>query len=193
MSSDSSHAIVLLFAQVLTHYRQYRFLPRQFIKKESVMYKKVLLGAIVAFMLIVSQIAVAQAAGPDYYPPDPNRPHPPAVKPPGPPPAKVYGPPPAKVYGPPPHGPSAYTRPPAPAGYNRYKFSESWRSPHGYFRPGYAMPPYYSRGYQRYIISDWPRYGLYEPPYGHQWLLVDGNFVLAAIGTGIIAQVLLAP
>ena len=53
------------------------------------------------------------------------------------------------------------------------------------------MPPYYLGSYQRYVINDWQGRGLYPPPRDHQWLMVDGNFVLAAIGTGMIAQILL--
>ena len=155
-------------------------------KKESDMYKKILLAAIAAFMLIASQITVAQAADP--WPGH----HPPGSRPAGPP------PPPPRAQAPhvPPqqHHPSAYGRPLAPQGYNnRYRSSNSWRNSHGYFRPGYALPSYYHRGYKRYILNDWRGYGLYAPPPGHQWLLVDGNFVLAAIGTGIISQILLAP
>lgn len=130
------------------------------------MYKKVLLSAIAA-SLIIGQTAVA-------YPPGP---------PPG------HHPPPAYAL---PPRPQAYQRPPPPQGYNRYKFSNSWRGSHGRFRPGYAMPSYYrGKNYQRHVIDNWQGHGLYAPPHGHHWLLVDGNFVLAAIGTGIVAQILL--
>ncbi|MDR0478028.1 MAG: RcnB family protein [Desulfobulbaceae bacterium] len=77
--------------------------------------------------------------------------------------------------------------PPAP----HYKSSNSWRSAHGHFRPGATVPAYYYRDYHRYVLSDWGRYGLYAPPRGQQWLLIDGNFVLAAIGTGVIATILM--
>ena len=131
------------------------------------MYRKVLLGAIAASMLISQTAALAAGPGPGNYPPQPspgyNRPAP----------------------------PPAYNRVGPPPGYNRYKSSNSWRGSHGNFRPGYAIPPYYRGNYNRYVINDWRRYSLYAPPMGYQWLLVDGNFVLAAIGTGIIAQIML--
>jgi Ni/Co efflux regulator RcnB len=130
------------------------------------MYKKALLAAIAASMLI-SQTA-ALAAGPGYNPHQPPTPPPPGINRPAPPPA--YGP---------------------PQGYNRYKSSNSWRGRHGAFRPGQAIPPYYFRDYNRYAINDWRRYNLYPPPPGHRWMMVDGNFVLAAISTGIITTILL--
>lgn len=147
------------------------------------MYKKALLTTIAA-SLIVSQMAFAYPpAGPPpgYRPPESG----PMMQPPPPPP-----PPPPRMHAPPPRR-EAYKPPPPPRGYNRYRFSNSWRSPHGQFRPGYAMPSYYYRDSNRYLVNDWRRYNLYEPPRDHQWLLVDGNFVLAAVGTGIIAHILL--
>ena len=93
-------------------------------------------------------------------------------------------------YPPGPRPAPGYDRPgPPPAYNNRYRSSDSWRGSHGQFRHGYAVPAYY-RG-NRYVLNDWRRYNLYAPPRGHQWLFVDGNFVLAAIGTGIVTQILL--
>ena len=89
------------------------------------------------------------------------------------------------------HRPPAHNPHQAPHGYNRYKSSPSMRSQHGQFRPGHRIPAYYHTHHSRYVVSDWRGRGLYEPPHGHHWLLVDGNFVLAAIGTGIIANILL--
>jgi Predicted integral membrane protein len=154
------------------------------------MYKKILLSAIAAFMLIVSQIAVAQAAGPGSgHGPGPDYHSKPAVKPPQhrPPAYKQH---PRKTHAQP-HRPPAYKRPQPPPGYDRYKFSNSWRSSHGNFRPGYAMPKHYRHNHQRYIVHDWHTHGLYAPPHGHHWMMVDGNFVLAAVTTGIIAHILL--
>lgn len=41
------------------------------------------------------------------------------------------------------------------------------------------------------IITDYGYYHLQPPPYGYQWRYIDGNFVLAAVATGIIASVLI--
>lgn len=171
--SKHSHGF---FIELLGYHRRCRFLPHQ--QKEAIMYKRVFLGAIAASMLI-SQTA-ALAAGPGPYPPQPP---PPGYNRPAPPPANRPGPPPPAYNRP---GP-AYNRPAPPP---RYRYSDSWRGSHGHFRPGYAIPSYYRGNYNRYIINDWRRYSLYAPPRGQQWLLIDGNFVLAAIGTGIIAQIL---
>jgi Ni/Co efflux regulator RcnB len=38
-------------------------------------------------------------------------------------------------------------------------------------------------------IQDWRAYHLRRPPRGYEWREVDGNYVLTAIATGIIASV----
>ena len=43
----------------------------------------------------------------------------------------------------------------------------------------------------RYVVSDWRARHLSAPPRGHQWVQAGNDYVLAAIATGIIAQVLL--
>jgi Ni/Co efflux regulator RcnB len=44
----------------------------------------------------------------------------------------------------------------------------------------------------RYVVSDWRARHLSAPPRGHQWVQAGNDYVLAAIATGIIAQVLLS-
>ena len=44
---------------------------------------------------------------------------------------------------------------------------------------------------QRYVVSDWHARRLSAPPRGHHWVHAGNDYVLAAIATGIIAQVLL--
>jgi len=39
---------------------------------------------------------------------------------------------------------------------------------------------------------DYHRYHLQEPPHGYEWREVDGNYVLAAVATGVIASVIAA-
>jgi Ni/Co efflux regulator RcnB len=39
---------------------------------------------------------------------------------------------------------------------------------------------------------DYHQYHLRRPPSGYEWRLVDGNYVLAAVATGIIASVVVA-
>jgi len=45
---------------------------------------------------------------------------------------------------------------------------------------------------RRIYVDDYPRYELREPPRGHRWVRAeDGRYVLIAVATGIIADVLL--
>ncbi len=43
----------------------------------------------------------------------------------------------------------------------------------------------------RYVVNDWRGHHLHEPPAGYHWVQVNGDFVLAAVATGVIADVLL--
>ncbi|MCL1927003.1 MAG: RcnB family protein [Syntrophorhabdaceae bacterium] len=161
------------------------------------MCKKALLSIIAVFMLIVGQVIIAQAA-PHHGPPPPraaaphHRPPPPRAA------APHHGPPPPRAvaphHGPPPpavHSSGHWYRHAPPTGYSRYRATPSWHNKHGYFRPGYSVPNYYHHNHGRYVVHNWQGRGLYAPPHGHHWLMVDGNFVLAAIATGVIVHVLL--
>jgi len=44
----------------------------------------------------------------------------------------------------------------------------------------------------RYVVTDWRARHLSAPPRGHHWVRAGNDYVLAAIATGIIAQVLLS-
>lgn len=44
----------------------------------------------------------------------------------------------------------------------------------------------------RYVVNDWRARHLSAPPRGHQWVRAGNDYVLAAIATGVIAQVLLS-
>jgi Ni/Co efflux regulator RcnB len=53
---------------------------------------------------------------------------------------------------------------------------------------GHYVPPEYRHG--RYVVRHHnPR--LYTPPRGHHWIQVNGDFLLVAAATGLIAHVLL--
>ncbi|MTD26898.1 RcnB family protein [Erwinia sorbitola] len=59
------------------------------------------------------------------------------------------------------------------------------------FRRGHALPQQYrGEGYQ---VNDWKKHGLKSPPSGHRWMNVDGNYVLIAVATGVIASVIAHP
>ena len=172
-------------------------------QQECIMNKKAVLSLLLAcIMLCANQFVVAQAAGPGpgHKPPDDKREekkapskHAPQEKQ-GPPPKAHPGPPPQGHLRPGDRAHHDYRRPPVPHGYhhNRYKFSDSWHARHGHIRPGYVMPRHYYDHRATYVIHDWRGHGLYAPPPGHYWLGVDGNFVLAAIATGVVAHILLA-
>lgn len=44
----------------------------------------------------------------------------------------------------------------------------------------------------RYVVNDWRARRLSAPPRGHHWVHAGNDYVLAAIATGLIAQVLLS-
>jgi Ni/Co efflux regulator RcnB len=88
----------------------------------------------------------------------------------------------------------------------------SYQQPHyGYEQPRYQQPRYvyqqpsyrahrFSRGsylphqYRQhpYYVSNWQAYpGLYAPAYGQQWINVDGEFLLVALASGLIANALM--
>ena len=72
----------------------------------------------------------------------------------------------------------------------RYVYSQpSYRSTAPrYYRGGYL--PYEHRQHARYV-SDWHSHrGLYAPPQGHQWMQVGSDFLLVALATGLIANLL---
>lgn len=43
----------------------------------------------------------------------------------------------------------------------------------------------------RYVVNDWHGHHLSQPPRGYHWVQVNGDYVLAAIATGVILDTLL--
>ena len=85
--------------------------------------------------------------------------------------------------------------------HNGYYYNDRWfygPPPQAYYaspryRPGYAawrrgayLPPTY-RGY---IVSDYERYHLRPPPRGYRWYRVDDDYLLTAIATGLIYDII---
>ena len=65
----------------------------------------------------------------------------------------------------------------------------SYRAEHRFYRGNYLPYQYRQRAY---YVNDWRSYpALYAPPYGHQWVNVDGEFLLVALATGLIANALI--
>jgi Ni/Co efflux regulator RcnB len=90
--------------------------------------------------------------------------------------------------------------------------ADSWRGraewrdfrgprPGYWFAPGYGYRPvshfgwrrgtYVPVGYRSYYVQDWGYYGLRPPPPGYRWIYADGNFVLMAAATGVIADLVI--
>ncbi|MFO1014473.1 MAG: RcnB family protein [Caulobacteraceae bacterium] len=85
--------------------------------------------------------------------------------------------------------------------YNGYYYNNRWfygPPPQAYwdapnFRPGYAnwrrgayLPSYY-RGY---VVNDYYAYRLRSPPRGYHWVRVNNDYLLVAIATGLIFDVI---
>lgn len=67
-------------------------------------------------------------------------------------------------------------------------YQPGYRSYARFHRGGYLPSEYRSRAY---YVNDWNAYpGLYAPPYGHQWVQVGPDFLLVALATGVIANLL---
>lgn len=60
---------------------------------------------------------------------------------------------------------------------------------HSEWKKGYHMR---HEDWDRGEHVDYRTYHLRQPPSGYEWRLVDGNYVLAAVATGVIASVILA-
>ena|SRR5665647_113097 len=59
---------------------------------------------------------------------------------------------------------------------------------HNYHR-GDRLPAEYR--HHNYVVNDWRGHGLSAPPRGYQWVQTGSDYVLVAIATGIILQLLL--
>ena len=58
------------------------------------------------------------------------------------------------------------------------------------FRRGGRLPVELRQRY--YVVSNWHGHHLYAPPRGYQWVQVGSDYALAAIATGIIANLVLS-
>jgi Ni/Co efflux regulator RcnB len=62
--------------------------------------------------------------------------------------------------------------------------------PHNDWHRGERLPSEYRD--RNYVVDDWRGHGLQSPPRGYHWVGVNGDYVLAAIATGVIANVLIS-
>ena len=138
----------------------------------------------------VSTTRPAPAARPPAYRPPAARPpahRPPAARPP------AHRPPAARppAHRPPAARPPAYRPPPGyrPSAHDRYQRTDYRRNAYGDFRRGRVIPQYY-RG-SHYVVDDWRGHGLGYPPRGYHWVQAGGDYLLVAVASGIIAQILI--
>jgi Ni/Co efflux regulator RcnB len=86
-----------------------------------------------------------------------------------------------------------YSRRDAPSGYryqNRYQREDRGGGPDHDFRVGGRLPQNYR--HNTYVVNDWRGHNLYAPPRGYHWVQTGSDYVLVAIATGIILQLLLS-
>ena len=62
--------------------------------------------------------------------------------------------------------------------------------PHHSFYKGDRLPSEYRN--RQYVIDNWRAHHLSAPPHGYYWVQTGSDYVLAAIATGLIAQIVLS-
>ncbi len=73
--------------------------------------------------------------------------------------------------------------------YNDVRHDERGAGPnHSYYRGGRLPSEYRTR---QYVVDDWRGHRLSAPPRGYHWVQTGGDYVLVAIATGVILQLLL--
>ncbi|WP_296446927.1 RcnB family protein [Rhodoferax sp. UBA5149] len=73
--------------------------------------------------------------------------------------------------------------------YNNERRDERGAGPNQQFHRGDRLPPEYRN--RSYVVDDWRGHHLSAPPRGYHWVQTGGDYVLVAIATGIIMQLLL--
>jgi Ni/Co efflux regulator RcnB len=58
------------------------------------------------------------------------------------------------------------------------------------FRRGGRLPPEYRD--RQYVVDDWRGHHLSAPPRGYHWVQTGSDYVLAAVATGVILDILLS-
>lgn len=54
---------------------------------------------------------------------------------------------------------------------------------------GYRVPPQYRS--QQYVVHDWRGHHLSAPPRGYQWVQYGGDYMMVAIASGVITQLVI--
>ncbi len=74
--------------------------------------------------------------------------------------------------------------------YNGVQREERGAGPDRSFYRGQRLPPQYRT--RQYVVEDWRGHHLSAPPRGYHWVQSGGDYLLVAITTGIIMQLLLS-
>lgn len=61
---------------------------------------------------------------------------------------------------------------------------------HSEWRKGERLASDYRN--RQYVVDDWRGQGLHQPPRGYQWVGVGAEYLLVAVASGIIAQVVMS-
>jgi Ni/Co efflux regulator RcnB len=67
---------------------------------------------------------------------------------------------------------------------------ERGAGPEHAFHRGERLPAEYR--HKQYVVNDWRGHHLSAPPHGYHWVQTGADYVLVAVATGIIAQLLLS-
>lgn len=73
--------------------------------------------------------------------------------------------------------------------HNDERREERGAGPDHEFHKGDRLPLEYR--HKQYVVDDWRGHRLSAPPRGYHWVQTGGDYVLVAIATGIILQILL--
>lgn len=74
--------------------------------------------------------------------------------------------------------------------YHRAAPNERGAGPDQSFHQGGRLPPEYRS--RQYVVNDWRGHNLSAPPRGYNWVQNGGDYLLVAITTGVIMQLLLS-
>ena len=77
-----------------------------------------------------------------------------------------------------------------PDQWHRPRAGERGAGPGHNFHQGDRLPQ--AERQRRYVVNDWRARHLREPPRGYQWVQSGGDYVLVAIATGVILELLLS-
>jgi Ni/Co efflux regulator RcnB len=73
--------------------------------------------------------------------------------------------------------------------YNQARAGERGAGPDHQFYRGGRLPAQYRT--RHYVVNDWRGHHLSAPPRGYHWVQAGGDYVLVAIATGVILQLML--